>query len=211
VCAPHPHPSSASFKCWGWLARCPLSELSDGKDHTAPCLAKPGGTEDGMAVSSAPTLTEPLLYGDPPSLPSPSPVPALGLAAATAASAPAASAWLSLRSLRLPKPTSDCSTGPHPGSLLPSLHLAPEAATATGAVRRTPTPSPGYFPPPRSRESCAEASGSSRETHHHGSDCCRGSWRWSPSLNGCGGWRLLRAAEARVGSRRMGMRQWGLR
>lgn len=75
-------------------------------------------------------------------------------------------------------PTADFCTAappaPLPGSLLSSLHLAAEAATATGAVLRTPTRRPGYFPPPRSRESCAAASGSCREIHHHGSDCCRG-------------------------------------
>lgn len=145
---------------------------------------------------------EPLLYGDPPSFPSPSPVPAPSSAAAAAASAPAGSARHWFRSLRLPQ--ADFGTtaplAPLPGSLLPFLHLAPEAATATGAVRRTPTPRPGYFPPPRSRENCAVACGSSREIHHHGSGCSRGNRVLELNLGGgrCGGCRL-RVAEAGAG------------
>lgn len=45
------------------------------------------------------------------------------------------------------RPPRSWSAGPLLRSLLPSLHLAPEAATATGAVRRrTPTPKPGILP-----------------------------------------------------------------
>lgn len=174
--APRPHPSSASFSRGGRSGagvpparrRSPLQP----NPSTSPRRCEP----DRGGGPRAPTLTQPLPCPDPPSLPSSEPAPAPCAAAATAA--PAGSA----PTLRPPPPAPQAdrprrswSAGPLPGSLLPSLHLAPEAATATGAVRRTPTPSPGYFPPPLSREKCAVASGSSRETHHHGSGCSKSS------------------------------------
>lgn len=136
-----------------------------------------GSAGRSRSISSAPNLTEPL-----PSkgtrLPSPAPhlfqLPALLLLPPP----PPPQVPLGSRSLSSGSPSRllrRCSPGPFPSSLLPSLHLAPEAATATGAVRRTPTPSPGYFPPPRSRDSCTVPSGNSRETHHHGSGCSRSS------------------------------------
>lgn len=202
MCAPHPHPSSASFKCGGRRETGPAPPLRALR-WERPHRSLPGNAwGGGRGVYLLSPHPEPLLYGDPPSFPSPSPVPAPSSAAAAAASAPAGSARHWFRSLRLPQ--ADFGTtaplAPLPGSLLPFLHLAPEAATATGAVRRTPTPRPGYFPPPRSRENCAVACGSSREIHHHGSGCSRGNRVLELNLGGgrCGGCRL-RVAEAGAG------------
>lgn len=165
--------------------------------HGRLCRGRGGG---GVCLFSP--HPEPLLYGDPPSFPRPSPVPAPSSAATATASAPAGSARHGFRSLRLPHADFDKAAppAPLPSSLLPFLHLAPEAAKATGAVRRTPTPRPGYFPPPRSRENCAVASGNSREIYHHGSRCSRGSrvLELKPGRGRCGGCRLL-AAEAGTG------------
>lgn len=170
------------------------------------------GSAGGRGVYLLIPHPEPLLYRDPPSFPSPSPVPAPSSAAAAAASAPAGSARHWFRSLRLPQADfgKAAPLAPLPSSLLPFLHLAPEAATATGAVRRTPTPRPGYFPPPRSRENCAVVSGSSREIYHHGSGCSRGS-RVQELKPGRGPMWGLQAAGGGGGSREVGMRQWALR
>lgn len=168
-----------------WLARRPLSKLSGGKDHTGPCQAVPGGRASKRgwgwgSIFSAPT---PSLSSTGTRLPS-SPAPHLFLLPAPPLRPPPPPPQVPLGSRStlsgsLRRFQRGCSPGPAPSSLLPSLHLAPETAKATGAVRRTLTPRPGYFPPPRSRENCAAASGSSREIHHHGSCCSRGSGRLS--------------------------------
>lgn len=155
---------------------------------------------------------EPLLYRDPPSLPNPSPVPVLKLRRCGRRLRP--------RRFRLalalfpPAPPADFSAAaplaPLPDSLLPSLYLAPEAATATGAVRRTPTPRLRYFPPPQSRESCAAASGSSREIYHHGSGCSRGS-RVLELNPGRGPMWGLESAGGGGESQGIGVNQWGLK
>lgn len=201
MCAPHPHPSSASFKCGGRRETGPAPPPRalgwEGPHRSMPGNAGGGGGGRVYLLSPHP---EPLLYGDPPFFPSPSPVPAPGSAAAAAASAPAGSARHWFRSHRLPQADfgKAAPLAPLPSCLLPFLHLAPEAATATGAVRRTPTPRPGYFPPPRSRENCAVESGSSREIHHHGSGCSRGS-RVLELKAGRGPMWGLQAAEAGAG------------
>lgn len=175
MCAPRPHPSEASFGCGG---RSGAGVPGSGRITTHPSTSPRRCDPDRSGGPRAP-------HPDPASsLPGPAFPPRLRTCSCSLRRGchrrlrprrfrPA------LRSLP-PAPQADrprrrWSAGPLPGSLLPSLHLAPEAATATGAVQRTPTPSPGYFPPPRSREKCAVASGSSRETHHHGSGCSKSS------------------------------------
>lgn len=115
MCAPHPHPSFASFKCGGRseAGPAPLSKLPGGKDH------RPGTAGQGGSISSAPT---PSLSATGIRLPSPTPHLFLfsSFAAAAAASAPAGSAWLLLCSLRLPQPIS-ARLLPWPRSLTPSF------------------------------------------------------------------------------------------
>lgn len=170
--------------------------------HARQCRAGERAESGARGLYPRSPHPEPLLYPDPPSLlqaphlfllpapplrpPPPPPQAPLGSRSTLSGS--------------LSRFQRGCSPGLAPGSLLPALHLAPEAATATGAVRRTPTPRPGYFPPPRSRESCAPASSRSREIHHHGSGCSRSNryWRRSPGGVRCGGWNLWAVvAEAR--------------
>lgn len=196
MCAPHPHTISASFKCGGRLVAGPAPPLralgKEGPHRSMPGIAGRASERRAGRGGLYPRSPhpDPLLYPDPPSLlqvphlfqlpapplrpPPPPPQAPLGSRSTLSGS--------------LSRFQRGCSPGLAPGSLLSALHLAPEAATATGAVRRTPTPRPGYFPPPRSRESCAPASGRSREVHHHGSGCSRSSqyWRRSPGGVRCG-------------------------
>lgn len=212
MCALHPHPSSVSFKCGGRRVAGPAPPLQalwwEGPHRPMPSSAvrasEQAGVGVGVSIVSAPT---PRLSSTGTRLPS-SPAPHLFLLPAPPLRPPPPPPQVPLGSRStlsgsLRRFQRGCSPGPAPSSLLPSLHLAPETAKATGAVRRTLTPRPGYFPPPRSRENCAAASGSSREIHHHGSCCSRGSGRLSgrPGGGRCGGWKL-RAAEA-------GARKWG--
>lgn len=177
---------------WGWG---PPPQLCE---DCPPHLAWQGGPDRGRgprapglppspsrfpARTRLPSPAPNLFLLPAPRLPPPPPPPQVPPGSRAAAS-----------SLSPSRPPRSWSAGPLPGSLLPSLHLAPEAATATGAVLRTPTPSPGYFPPPRSREKSAVASGSSRETHHHGSGCSRSSRVLKLRLGGglCGGCKIRR-------------------
>lgn len=107
--------------------------------HAKQCRAGPGG----RSISSALTLTKPLLYQDPPSLPSLSPVPAIRCAAAAAASAP----QVPLRSLRLPKPTS-ARPLPWPAPQLPPSFPPPSTGSRDGywSCAAYPHPQPGILP-----------------------------------------------------------------
>lgn len=206
ACAPRPHPGSASFSCGGrsGAGKPPPPALRE--VSTAPRQAVLAGPRQGPSGSSAPTLTQPLPSPDPPSLSSSEPVPAPGAAAATATSAPAGSAWLSGRCLPLPEPTA-ATLVRWPAPRLPPSFPPPSTGSRDGDRRcaANPTPSPGYFPPPRSREKCAVASGSSRETHHHGSGCSKSGRVLKLGLGGgmCGGWKIRRQS--------VKMRLWGLR
>lgn len=191
------------------MAQRPLSELSGGKDPTVRCQARPCELGDGRGGCSILSATTPSLSSTRTRLLSSAPHLFLLAALPLRPPPPPPRVPLGSRSTlsgSLSRFQRCCSPGPAPSSLLPSHHLAPEAATATGAVRRTPTPRPGYFPPPRSRESCAAVSGSSREIHHHGSGCSSGS-RVLELESGRGPKWGLESAGGGGGSYGMGVRQ----
>lgn len=123
---------------WGWEAPAPSSARS--VHRTSPGSA--GRTKAGALglLGSHPDPTSSL-----PGTRLPSPAPNLFLLPAPRLPPPPPPPQVppgsrAAASLSPSRPRRRWSAGPLPGSLLPSLHLAPEAATATGDVRRTPPP-----------------------------------------------------------------------
>lgn len=145
MCAPHPHPSSASFKCGGRREDGPAAPLRalgwEGPHRPMPGKAVRAWGREGGLLYPLSHHPEPLLYPDPPSLLSPSPVPARSSAAAAAASAPAGSARLSLHSLRLPQPISALLL-PWPRSQLPPSFPPPSTGSRDGDRSCAPHPHP---------------------------------------------------------------------
>lgn len=167
------------------MAPRPLCELPGRKDHTAQSQAVPGR---GLHVLSP--HPKPLLYRD--RLPSAAPHLSLLPALPLRPPPPPPQAPLGSRSAPSGSPSRfqrRCSPGPAPR--LPPSSPLPSTGSRDGdkGCAAHPTPRPGYFPPPRSRENCVAASGSSRESHHHGSGCCGGIrvLELTPGRGRCGG------------------------
>lgn len=132
---PHPHPRSASFKCGSRREGGPASPLR------APGWGGPHSPKPGSARQGAPGP-------QPPPQASPLPGPAFPPQPLTCSCSQLCRCGRRLRPRRFrsaparlpPAPPAAAPLAPLPDSLLPPLYLAPEAATATRAVRRTPPP-----------------------------------------------------------------------
>ena len=151
--APHPHTSSASFKCGGRRvagpAPPPRALGREGPHRSMPGSAGRASERRagrGDSILAAPTLS---LSSTRTRLPSsnPSPVPAPSSAAAAAASAPTGSARLSLHSLRLPQPIS-ARLLPWPRSRLPPSCPPPSTGSSDGdrSCAAHPHPQTGILP-----------------------------------------------------------------
>lgn len=154
MCAPHPHTSSASFKCGGRRLAGPAPPFRalgrEGPHRSMPGSAGRGrasGERGEGALSSQPPPRASPLPGPAFPPPSPSPVPAPSSAAAAAASAPTGSARLSLHSLRLPQPIS-ARLLPWPRSRLPPSCPPPSTGSSDGdrSCAAHPHPQTGILP-----------------------------------------------------------------